>query len=190
MEDKNFEEMRNQIAILKGKLDNQEIVNERIIRNAVKKDADRIKSKMLIAIVCAIFVIISAPYSFHYVMGTSYEFVIFTDIAMLYCMIREYMFKHRVSDKELMNSSLLEVAKKMSAFKKDYKTYTFQNMVVFMPLWIAWLMYENFKVHTGEFAMINTVSMSIGAVIGVIIGLRMYFRIQDAASDIIRQIEE
>jgi len=183
-------EMRNQIAILKTKLENQDIINDKMMHQVVCTKSDSMKKKIVISILCALFVIIVGPFSFHYSLGTSWYFVIGTDIAMLYCMMREYRFKRRISDHTLMNATLLEVAKTIQEFKQDYKTYTFLNMVLLLPAWFGWLIWENYQNNVSKEAIGLTIAMSVGLAIGASIGLYMYFKIQNEASQIIKQIEE
>jgi len=190
MEELNFDEMRNQIAILKAKLNNQDIVNDRMMHQVVNTKADNMKRVMISAIFCAVFVILVGPYSFHKSLGTSWAFVIGTDVMMLYCGIREFLFKRQINNKDLMNASLLEVAKKMIAFKKSYRRYTLSNMLVIMPVWLIWLFIETFISKSREEAIFFSIAMVIGLVIGGSIGIWMYFRIQHEATDIIKQIEE
>ncbi len=190
MEELNFDEMRNQIAILKTKLDKQDIVNDRMMHEVVNTKTDSMKRTMLVSIFCAIFVIFAAPISFHRVIGASWAFVIATDLMMIYCMVREFLFKRQLNDGSRMNASLLEVAKNMSQFKKDYKRYTITNMAILLPAWFGWLIVENFMLHGSEQALIFAVALTVGLAIGACIGLWMYFHIQDTASDIINQIEE
>lgn len=190
MEEMNFDEMRSQIAILKAKLDKQDIVNDRMMHEVVNTKAESMKRPILVSMLCAVFVICIAPLSFHEIIGASWAFIIFTDLTMIYCLVSEFMFKRRLSENAMMNASLLDVAKKMGKFKKDYKTYTLSNMFIIMPIWVGWLIIENFMAHEGEQAIALCTGLVVGLVIGAIIGLRMYFHIQDTASDIIRQIEE
>lgn len=190
MEELNFDEMRNQIAILKTKLDNQDIINDRMMRNIISSKADNMKRPMIISILCALFVIIVAPVSFKQTLGTSWYFILGTDIMMIYCMVREFLFKRQLNDNTLMSASLLDVAKKMADFKKSYKRYTIFNMCLLLPIWFVWLLAEAFMSLDPTMAKFYTICLVIGLLIGSIIGLRMYFKIQDNASDIIKQIEE
>ena len=189
MEELNFEEMRNQIGILKTKLDNQDIVNDRLIRSIIDSKTNDMKRPMIFSIFCALFVIAAAPMSFREVMGCSWYFIIATDIMMLYCIVREYIFKHQIKS-DIMSDSLLDVAKKMETFKKDYKRYTIFNMCLLLPLWLVWLVIETFMSKDDGSAIALTIGMAVGLIIGTVIGLRMYFNIQNSATDIIKQIEE
>lgn len=192
MENYDFEEMRNQLAILKNKVDGQELLNEKLLREVVKTKTDIITRKMKVALACAIFSIVSAPICFHYSFHLSWAFVIATDLMMLYCIFLKMRYKRFLSNKTLNSEPLLDVAERMSQFKKDHKRYTFFNIFVILPLWIAWMIVEKYMQHPGEFRLfLGEISpMLVGLVIGGCIGFRMYLKIQDTASDIIRQIEE
>jgi len=191
MEEKNIQEMREQIAILKSKINNQTLVNDRMMRHVVSNKTDSMKQKMLISIICAILVIIISPVTFHYNLGISWAFVIVTDIFMLYCIYREYTFKQMINNRSLMNMPMLEVAKTMSKFKSGYKKYTISNAFLLIP-WFGWLVYEFYKLNfTNTHLFVGFLTaMAIGLLIGICIGLYMFFRIINSADDIIRQIEE
>lgn len=190
METNELNEMRNQIAMLHNKLNEQEIINDRMLRSIISTKTDTIKRKMIISCCCAIFVIISSPYSFHEAIGLSWQFIIATDMLMIYCMFREMMFKHMISDKSLLNCNMLEVARTMARFRKDYKRYTISNAFLIIP-WLGWMLWELHQIH-GSSPIFNglAIAMCTGAFIGACIGLRMFFRIIDSASEIIRQIED
>ena len=57
----NFEEMRNQFAILKDQLNNQEIVSDHLLRNAMKKRNRDISSTKRMVYGCAVFCLFFYP---------------------------------------------------------------------------------------------------------------------------------
>lgn len=59
--DFNLDEMRQQMAILKNKLDNQTIVNDRLIRRAVKNSVSTINKRYLVISIIAFAMI---PYGY------------------------------------------------------------------------------------------------------------------------------
>lgn len=190
MEEINFDEMRNQIAILKTKLDKQEIINERLMHSVISNKTNIIRRKMIISICCGLFVIVMSPLVFHHDLCTSWAFVIGTDILMLYCIVRELLFKRQIIDnKALMSANLLYVAENMKNFKAGYKHYFLSNIVL-LAIWITWLIIEEIMSNSSEAKYFFIGGLAVGGIIGSAIGLYMYFRIQNSASDIIKQIEE
>lgn len=192
MEEINFDEMRNQIAILKNKLDNETIVNDRMMRQVLSIKADGIKRKQYISMACAVVTIILAPISFHVGVGASWYFVIGTDLLMAFCLYKEYMFKNMINNRLLMTENMLNVAERMSTFKRRYKSYTIFSMAVLLPAWILWLLAEIYIQQGGANNLFwgIAISLGIGLVIGATIGLWMFFRILNTADEIISQIKE
>ena len=55
MEELNLDEMRSQIAILKDKVDKQDIVNDKLMHRVINTRTNDIKRKMWVAVVCGLF---------------------------------------------------------------------------------------------------------------------------------------
>ena len=117
MEEMNLDEMRSQIAILKEKVDKQNIVNDKLMHRVINTRTDDMKRKMFVAVFCGIITIAISPWAFHHNLGLSWWFIVVTDIFMVYCMSMEIYYKRMISDKALMNASILEVAQRMPRFK-------------------------------------------------------------------------
>ena len=192
MEEMNLEEMRSQITILKEKVDKQAIVDDKLIHNVINTHTSDIKRKVFIAIVCGLLTVGISPLAFHHNLGLSWMFVIATDILMIYCISMEMYYKRMITDKTLMNASVLEVAQTVSRFKSGYKRYTLINWVVLLPIWLIWMfveMYFNFSDNM-ELFWAMAAGLGVGIVVGGIIGLRLFVRIIDNADQIIKEIQE
>ena len=192
MEEMNLDEMRSQIAILKEKVDKQTIVNDKLMHRVINTRTDDMKRKMFVAVFCGIITIAISPWAFHHNLGLSWWFIIVTDIFMVYCMSMEIYYKRMISDKALMNASILEVAQRMSRFKSGYKRYTMINIFVLLPIWLVWLLVEVYLQFSGNMEIFwsYAIGLGVGIVIGGIVGLRLFFRIIDNANQVIKEINE
>lgn len=192
MEEMNLDEMRSQIAILKEKVDKQNIVNDKLMHRVINTRTDDMKRKMFVAVFCGIITIAISPWAFHHNLGLSWWFIIVTDIFMVYCMSMEIYYKRMISDKALMNASILEVAQRMSRFKSGYKRYTMINIFVLLPIWLVWLLVEVYLQFSGNMEIFRSyaIGLGVGIVIGGIVGLRLFFRIIDNANQVIKEINE
>lgn len=192
MEEMNLEELRSQITILKEKVDKQTIVNDKLIHSVINAHTGDIKRKMFAAVVCGLITVCISPLAFHYNLGLSWLFVIVTDIFMIYCMSMEVYYKRMISDKALMNASILEVAQRVSRFKSSYKRYTLINCVALLPIWLIWLFVETYFRFSDNMELFWSLAagLGVGIVIGGIIGLCLFFRIIDNANQIIKEINE
>ena len=192
MEELNLDEMRSQIAILKEKVDKQDIVNDKLMHRVINTRTGDIKRKMRVAVICGLITIAISPWAFHHNLGLSWWFIIVTDIFMIYCMSMEIYYKRMVSDNALMNASVLEVAQRMSHFKTCYKRYTMINIFVLLPIWVIWLLVEvyfHFSDNMEAFWS-YAIGLGVGIIVGGIVGLRLFFRIIDNANQVIKEINE
>ena len=192
MEEMNLDEMRSQIAILKEKVDKQNIVNDKLMHRVINTRTDDMKRKMFVAVFCGIITIAISPWAFHHNLGLSWWFIVVTDIFMVYCMSMEIYYKRMISDKALMNASILEVAQRMSRFKSGYKRYTMINIFVLLPIWLVWLLVEVYLQYSSNMEIFwsYAIGLGVGIVIGGIVGLRLFFRIIDNANQVIKEINE
>ena len=186
MEEMNLEELRSQITILKEKVENQTIVNDKLIHSVINAHTGDIKRKMFTAVVCGLITVCISPLAFHYNLGLSWLFVIVTDIFMIYCMSMEVYYKR------MIYASILEVAQRVSRFKSSYKRYTLINCVALLPIWLIWLFVETYFRFSDNMEMFWSLAagLGVGIVAGGIIGLCLFFRIIDNANQIIKEINE
>lgn len=191
MEEMNFDEMRSQLALLKEKVDSQNIINDRMMHEIVRTKTDSIWRKQLVSVICGIFVMLSCPVTFRTTFHCSWYFIIATELLMLWCVYREYSFKRIINDKKMMSGSMLEVAQTMRDFRDGYKKYTLFNIFLGL-LWVAWLIIEVYLSFGDqiEYFWGMAVGLIVGLLIGGGIGFYLYQRIMNTAQDIIRQIEE
>lgn len=190
MEEMNFEEMRQQISILKNKLDNQEIVSDRLMRETMKVKVTDIDRTERMSYVAAIFCIVLYPLLA--VTGTfTWLFSIATCLMMLLCIVATIYIHRPIHNTNLMTSDLATVARVMDRFKKQYNGWLYYICPALLIPWLAICCYDFVQHHAIE--GINPIwmctPMIVGAIVGLIIGLRYHFRAVKAANSIIEQIE-
>ena len=190
MEDnKMFEDMRQQIALLKEKLDKENIVNDKLLRASMQQRLGVIRRNQILEYVCALFVIVFGSLSFLH-LGMSWWFVGTTIVLMILCMVINYFMHFDFNRQNLYSDDLLTVAKTMKQLKHRYIQYLFFGVPAII-IWLALLVYDLKNVLEDTRLWLGMViSAGIGAVIGACIGLAMTFRNRKACDDIIRQIED
>lgn len=191
MEDMNFDEMRNQIAILKNKIDNESIISDKLMRNVLKTKAGAFRRNQRIKMICGAYTILSAPYIFHSMLGLPWAFVIATGIFIAICIACTLYIYTPVADSNMMNGDLLEVARKMETFKKHQMTW---NIIGF-PLafaWFGYLIYNLYHTTSIDPELIKAMiyGSSAGLFIGLCLAFKMIYKANKAANEIIEQIEE
>ena len=184
-----FENMRQQMTTLKNKLNQQEIVNDRIIRRSMKNTAGNINRKYTIAMIAGLFMIPYSYWVFIKLSGFSVAFWLFTCVFMLICVGATYYNSRNISDSNLMINNLLDVRRRMARAKKFDANWLFFG-VPGIILFMGWFMYETYQVQGGGTDNPFFWGGCIGGIIGAIIGFTVHFRTQRQYQDIIDQIED
>lgn len=188
-----IEEMRRQLYILKSKLDKQEIVNDRVIRESMKSKMSWINKYRWISLFMVPFVAICfLPMTREMNCWGLYAFTV---IMVLVSVIADFII-NRMPDNAFMNDNLLELSEKMVKMKKYRRIQTIIGVIVIM-FWLAWVMYTIFNLgiasnqpHMKEYTIGFMIAVGIGAIIGGVIGFAIFFRMQHTNDKIISQINE
>ena len=98
MNEAQFEDMRQQMTTLKKKLQQQEIVNDRMIRHSMKNTASNISRRYFMIMAVCILMIPYSYWAFVMLNGFSIPFWIFTCIVMLVCFGGTFYNSRKLSD--------------------------------------------------------------------------------------------
>jgi len=188
-----LEDMRQQMAALKKKLEQQEIVNDRIIRQSMKRNVSIINRRYYVIMALGLFMIPYGYWVFVKHLGFSMAFWIGTSLFMLLCVAATYINGKDLRDDSLMQSDLLETRKKVARAKK----LDSQWLLIGIPLAVVWLMWFGYEGTTSNnsdgLASIPSEPLVwggiVGGVIGTVIGLKIHFKTQRQYQEIIDQIE-
>ena len=137
MEELNFDEMRDQITLLKQKLDRQEIVNDSLLREKMGAiNWTKYKSYICVALCIIFYPVMSWAGVF------SNAFVFATCAMMLFCAYGTYYVHRPVDRMDLMTDDLATVAKVMAKFRKQYNQWLFYVTPALLIPWLSWALYE------------------------------------------------
>lgn len=190
MEEMNFEEIRNQFAILKDQLNNQEIISDRLIRETMKIKHKDISDSKRTMYLCAVISLSFYPLN-AMVHAWSNAFTIVTCLLILLCAVGAYYIHKPVEELNLMRDDFSSVARVMARFKKQYNdSMCYLAPVIIIPYFL-WACYEfAWKGSpTGTITWQNVVLLLAGAAIGGLIGYYYHSKAVNAAQDIIDEIE-
>ena len=192
MENKNenseMEHMREQLNLLKEKLEKETIVNERLLRKAMK---DTVSSLNRDAIGVAAIGLLGIPYctfAFSLLMNVSWWFIGVTDVFFLTAVIYTYYSHKGIRAKDLMDGNLIEVSRKMVRMRHMYATWL-KFSIPFITVWFAWFMYEILGNNVAD-GIPMAIGGVIGGIIGAFIGIRIYRRTRRRSLNVIMQIKE
>ena len=188
-ENLDLEDMRQQMTTLKNKLNQQEIVNDRLMRRSMRNEVNTITRRYYIIMAVALFMVPYGYWCFVKLCNLSIFFWIVTSIFMLVCAGATLFTCRKISDPNLMNRNLVEARKKVASAKKFEANWLFFGIPA-VVLWLGWFLYEVYKIHGGALDNGFFWGGCIGGIIGAICGLSLNFRTQREYQDIIDQIED
>ena len=184
-----LENMRQQMTTHKNKLNQQEIVNDRLVRRSMRNEVNTIARRYYIIMAVGLFMVPYGYWCFVKLSGLSIFFWIITSIFMLVCTGATFYTCHKINDPNLMNRNLVEARKKVASAKKFEANWLFFGIPA-VVLWMSWFLYETYLIHGGAFSNGLFWGGCIGGIIGAICGLSINFKTQRQYQDIIDQIEE
>ena len=185
----NLEEMRQQMTTLTNKLNQQEIVNDRLIRRSMRNEVSNINRRYNIIMAIGILMVPYGYWCFVKLVGLSIFFWIATSIFMLICAGATFYNSRKISDPGLMSHSLVEARKKVASAKKFESNWLLFGIPAVI-LWMGWFFYEIYQIQGGDFYNGFFLGGCIGGIIGAIIGIKIHFKTQRQYQDVIDQIED
>lgn len=191
LESRELEEMRRQVGLLKEKLDRESLVNDKLMRSILTTKRDRIDRYLLRLMVLMPFVMALMYLDFGILFPLSVPYLVFTEVMLLAAGVFIYCNKRLLASADMAGGNLVEEAKKLVRFRKREIRY----VCVGMPLatvWVAWMLVYEFPhcPRAAEMGLFLTVGCLTGAVVGAIVGLRMFRTMLRGVNDIVAQIKE
>ena len=187
--DFDLENMRQQMNTLKNKLNQQEIINDRLVRRSMRNEVNTIARRYYVIMAIGLLMVPYGYWCFVKLGGLSISFWIVTSIFMLVCAGATYYTLRKINDPNMMNRNLVEARKKVASAKKFEANWLFFGIPA-VVLWFAWFMYESYLVHGDSLSSGFFWGGCIGGIIGAICGLSLNFKTQRQYQDIIDQIED
>lgn len=184
-------EMREQLATLKKQLDTQEIINDRLLKDAMSRKLSSInRSAIWICLVCLIMM----PFGYlnFQRLGHSAAFCIATSLLFFICFVAVFLSHYRLRKSDIRNGDLITTYTEVARMRKIYKSWHYFSIPI-LVVWFAWFVYEVYQnvAHENiEMMLIISGGGIFGGIIGGIIGLRIHKRTLRTADDLLRQIEE
>ena len=184
-------EMREQLATLKKQLDTQEIINDRLLKEAMSGKLSRINGQAIwIGVICLIM--LPLGYLNFQRIGHSTAFCIATSALFFICFVAMFLSHYRLRKRDIYSGDLVTVYTEVARMRKIYKSWHYWSIPLLI-VWFGWMEYEVYlNMAQEDFTLLLTISCSaiFGGIIGGIIGLRIHKRTLRTAEDLLRQIEE
>ena len=185
--DYELDEMRQQMAILKDKLENQTIVNDRFIRRSIKRSVGTINRRYLVLGIIAFAMIPYGYWAFVMIGGLSVALWLASCLMMLIVVGFMIYNSRDMRDNALMSGNLLEVKRKVTLAQKRDASWLWFGIPMALA-WGAWAVYEmSQKMGDNEYIVPCCI---VGVLVGALIGLKVHFKTQSRFNEIIEQIED
>lgn len=179
-------ELREQIALLKDKLQRQQIISERAITEAAQKGISKLNRGGVIYAMFGVFAVVYCSWSFHR-FGFSDEFVVGTAIFLAACALGTMYAHWGLRSINVANGNLVEITQRLLRFRKIYSRWHFYTV----PTLLVWCYF----LYKDAYRMLNNpegflIAGTIGGIIGGAIGLWRHFKTMREADKAIANIKE
>ena len=184
--DKTFLEMQEQMKQLRDKLENEKIINQRILSKVNNMTINRLRAKSNVPLLFGVAAILLAPSYLN--LGASWISVIFTWVLMLICIVATLVCNSHIPR---MDSNLVSAAEELTKYKKFHAEWL-KFAIPAVILWLGILIWDMLR--SEQMSQSETISLfaglAAGVTLGLIIGLKLRRDQLEAADDLLDQIEE
>ena len=189
-----LEQLRGQMAELREKLDQQQIVTPEVVRKTMSNKYSWIKKFVWfeIAIVPVLLAVVGVT---HYQLGLSWWLYGFMAVMLVADVVADYCINNVDTDSLLMQDVMTASAEFVRMKKR--RLWAFAISVGALLVWLAWLILELSRVAADKAdSLISDFSQGAlwgvipGAVIGFVIAIYIFVKMQRTNDEIINQINE
>ena len=181
-----MEELKQQFAILTGKLESQEINNERLLRTVMKTKMKSINKYYYWALFLGLPVIVFCFQSFYNERQVSLLFYVSTVLIAALDIIVE-MVINKTGNNQWQEADLLTARQTLVQMKQRRKKVEIISIPLVM-IWLSFLALELFRNSTSGL-MLSTLAV-IGGLIGWGMGLLAYRDMQRTNDELIQEIDQ
>ena len=190
-----LEQMREQMAAFKSRLDKQQIINEQLVRTSMGSKLSWIK-KFVWGEIIAVPILLIIMALFHAGNGLSWWLYGFLALGLIADATGDYII-NRIPKSQLLSGDLVETSKRLAEMKKQ-RTSWFVAGVIFLVIWLVWFCIEVAMrldcgctlPHHGTVVAIMIGAIVVGALIGGVIAWLILRKMQRTNNQLIEQIEQ
>lgn len=192
IDSKELLEMKEQMALLKQKLEKETIVHEQLMRKVMKVKADSLRTKAILESILALTAIPVFTWVMHSLFHFSIALCLFFGIVVTCAQIYSYYIHHHFRPKDFINNSVIEAKKETLQLKTYYANWLKYISIPFDITFLIWFIYE--AIQLSQANSTSTIIFSISFVVifiaVFILAMGQYYKIQRTADEIIGHIEE
>ena len=136
-----LEELRGQVAEFKKRMEQQEIVNRRLLKEAMKGHVLWIRQMNIWGSVGELVILPLLVYLLRSIVGVSWLPIIALGLLIAGEAVFNFWNVSTIRDKHLAADDVLSVQQRLITFKRREKLYTF-GILPFLFLWVVWLLFD------------------------------------------------
>ena len=138
---KELEELRSQVAEFKNRVEQQEIVSRRLLKEAMKGHVSWIKQMSIWGSVGELVILPLLVYALRCIVGVSWLPIIAVGLVIVGEAVFNFWNVSSIRDKHLAVDDVLSVQQRLITFKRREKLYTY-GILPFIFLWVVWLLFD------------------------------------------------
>ena len=136
-----LEELRSQVAEFKNRVEQQEIVSRRLLKEAMKGHVSWIKQMSIWGSVGELVILPLLVYALRSIVGVSWLPIIAIGLMLVCEAVFNFWNVSSIRDKHLAVDDVLSVQQRLITFKRREKLYTY-GILPFIFLWVVWLLFD------------------------------------------------
>ena len=185
--DLELDEMKQQMDLLKSKLDRQKIINDRLVRRTMSEKAGKLRKDLFIIGGVALFGI---PYCYWIfsVVGFSVAYRIVTALFLLTAIGYKLYQQQFIQPRDLLEKNLLEVSRKLLRLKQSNANWL-KFSIPFLCCWFTWFVIESLRFVESDMRMPLLTGGIIGGICGLIGGIIHNRNTKRRINEILEQIK-
>ena len=136
-----LEELRSQVAEFKNRVEQQEIVSRRLLKEAMKGHVSWIKQMSIGGSVGELAILPFLVYALRNIVGVSWLPIIVIGLVIVGEAVFNFWNVSTIRDKHLAVDDVLSTQQRLITFKRREKLYTY-GILPFIFLWVVWILFD------------------------------------------------
>ncbi|MBQ6192883.1 MAG: hypothetical protein IJK43_00385 [Prevotella sp.] len=185
-----LEQLRSQVAEFKSRMEQQEIVNQRLLKQAMTGHVSWIKQMSVWGGVVDLALVPLTVYLSKNIVGVSWLPIIALCTMMVFEAFFNFWNVSTIRDKYLAANDVINTQQRLRTYKRREKIYTF-IVIPFLLLWLVWLFFEVYSGKGIPFPSTDRLIFDF-AVIAIILAICFYvfYREMLSLNKAIKEIDE
>ena len=182
-----LEQLRSQVAEFKNRLEQQEIVSERLLKQAMTGHVSWIKQMGFWGGIADLALVPLTVYLLKNIVGASWLPIIVVCVGMVFEAFFNFWNVSTIRDKYLVANDVINTQQRLRTYKRREKIYAF-IAIPFLLLWFIWFLLE---VHHGtNIPSIRFVIAIVGFIVMTVILFFVFNREMHSLNKAIKEIDE